>query len=414
MALLACACARETPPAPSAPASASGDAREVPTARAEIGPWERSLRAVGSLAAFEEATIATKVPGRLVELRVDLGSPIHAGEVLARIDRRDYELAVARSEAALGRARAALGLPAQGEDDRVDPEATAAVREARAVLAERASNRERVQTLSGSGVASQSARDEAESSFRVAESRLQNALENVAALQAALVERRAELAIARAALSDTDIVAPFEGATLERLAGTGDFLSAGDPIARVARLDPLRLRLSIPEREGGQVRIGQTVRLLLEGSEDVHAGTIARISPAVGERNRALLVEAEVSNPATDAPGDGAAAGGDGEPANGSHRPATRGRALRPGAFARAEVVVDPAARALFVPLEAVTSFAGIDKVIAIEDGRAVERRVVLGRRDERRVEVVSGLEPGAEVVLSPGGLQAGTPVRAR
>lgn len=417
--LLAGACAGETSspsgraPAASAPAL---DPREVETARAELSPWERSLHAVGSLAAFEEATIATKVPGRLVELRVDLGAPIRAGEVVARIDRRDYELAVARAEAALGRTRAALGLPAQGDDDRVDPEATAAVREARAVLAERASNRDRVQTLSGSGVASQASRDEAESTFRVAESRLQDALEGVLALQAALVERRAELAIARAALADTDVLAPFDGATLERLAGTGDFLSAGDPIARVARLDPLRLRLSIPERESSKVRVGQPVRLLLEGSDGVHAGAIVRISPEVGARNRALVVEAEVANTAPSAavgingeapPGGDGGDGGDVRLERGS-------RGLRPGAFARAEIVVDPAARAVVVPPAALTTFAGLDKVIVIEDGKATERRVSIGRRDERRVEVLSGLEPGEEVVLSPGSLQAGTPVRSR
>ena len=196
------------------------------------------------------------------------------------------------------------------------------------------------------------------------------------------------------------IRAPFDGTTLERIAGTGGFLAAGDPIARVACVDPLRLRLDIPERESVLVELGQTVRLFLETGSASRAGTIVRISPTVGIRNRALVVEAEVPNPR--APSSNATLDEAGS--------RTEGR-LRPGAFVRAEIVLDAEARALTVPSEAVVGFAGIDKVIEVEGGRAVERRVVLGRRDGQRVEVLSGLAPGAQVVLAPGGLAAGEAV---
>ena len=109
-----------------------------------------------------------------------------------------------------------------------------------------------------------------------------------------LTERRVQVAIAHAALADTDVAAPFDGATLERLAGTGDYLAAGDPIARVARLDPLRLRLEIPERESALVRVGQTVRIELESAGQTREGSIARISPVITAANRTLLVEAEI------------------------------------------------------------------------------------------------------------------------
>jgi multidrug efflux pump subunit AcrA (membrane-fusion protein) len=446
LALAACSRAPAAPPAAAQTGAESGPLREVETAKAELVPWERTIEAVGSLAAFEQATVGAKVPGRLAEITVDLGSEIHAGQVIARIERRDYELALSRSQAALGAARAALGLPAEGEDDRVEPEETAAVKQARAVLAETSAARARVVALRGQGVSSQAEEDVAESAFRVAESRLQTALEDVATRRATLVQRRTELAIARAALDDTEIKAPFDGAVLERLAGTGDFLSAGNPIARVARLDPLRLRLEIPERESALVEVGQPVRLQLESEHEPRPGRIARISPAVGARNRALVVEAEIENPpalrlaegarevASSADGANHPAGGalpvtDGSlhPADGgitdghasdasaglarAHAPSA-GSGLRPGAFARAEIVIDPHAQTLSVPISAVRSFAGIDKLIVIENGKAVEKRVTLGRRDERRVEVLDGLAPGAEVVLMPGNLQTGTPVR--
>jgi multidrug efflux pump subunit AcrA (membrane-fusion protein) len=112
---------------------------------------------------------------------------------------------------------------------------------------------------------------------------------------------------------------------------------------------------------------------------------VARISPALDPRNRTLLVEIELGNPDL---------------------------ALRPGAFAAADIVVDPDRQALTIPAEAVMTFAGVDKVMEVREGVAHEVRIAIGRRDPARVEVLSGLGPGAEVVLTPGNLRSGAAVR--
>jgi multidrug efflux pump subunit AcrA (membrane-fusion protein) len=85
--------------------------------------------------------------------------------------------------------------------------------------------------------------------------------------------------------------------------------------------------------------------------------------------------------------------------------------ALRPGAFATADIVVDPRQSAVLLPASAVVSFAGVTKVVTVADGRAVEKRVQLGRRAGERVEVVAGLAAGESVVAEPGNLTAGQPV---
>ena len=79
---------------------------------------------------------------------------------------------------------------------------------------------------------------------------------------------------------------------------------------------------------------------------------------------------------------------------------------------ARAEIVVDADAQTLSVPADALVRFAGIDKVIAVEGGKSVERRVTIGRTDGARVEILNGLAAGDEVVLAPGNLPAGSAVR--
>ena len=151
------------------------------------------------------------------------------------------------------------------------------------------------------------------------------------------------------------------------------------------RVDPVRVRLEIPEREAAAVVAGQTVRVELGNPANPREGKVVRLSPAFDPENRTLTVEAELPNQ------DGS---------------------LRPGSFVEAHIVVDPAALALTIPAEAIVSFAGIDRVFVVRDGSAEERRVTLGRREVGRAEVLDGIEQGDAVILSPGKLASGTPVR--
>jgi len=293
-------------------------------------------------------------------------------------------LRVDQALAALQQARARLGLPAEGTDDRVVPEQTSLVRQAHAVLEEARLTRERTERLWQEGGIARAQLDAAVAALAVAEGRYQDALEEVRTRQALLLQRRSELALALQQLADTAIVSPIDGAVSERRASVGEFLAAGAPVATLVKLHPLRLRLSVPERDAGAVRVGQPVRVTVEGVSQDARGRVARVSPAISEQNRTLLVEAEVLNE------DGV---------------------LRPGAFARADIVVAGDVRVVTVPSTAVVTFAGVEKVLTVKDNRAVEVRVQTGRRLGDSVEVVSGISAGARVIAQPGNLAAGQPV---
>jgi membrane fusion protein, multidrug efflux system len=374
----------------------SAPAVEVVAGEARNEPWPRVLTVVGSLAVDERATLGTKVSGRLAALEIDLGQAVKRGQTLARIDATDYELAVRQAQALLQQARAQLGLAPVGSDgaadpadgggaDGIDPEQTPRVRAARAVLDEADANLQRGTSLLQQKVIGQSEFDKLQADQRVAQSDFQDALQQVQSDVAVLAQRHAGLEIARQQVADTQILAPFDGVVLERLAGQGDFLSTGARVASLVRIDPLRLRAEIPERSAPQVRAGQSVRFTVEGDEKTYQASLARIRPELDEQSRMLLAEADVANP------DGA---------------------LRAGSFARIEIVIDSSASALSVPASAVRSFAGVDKVLAVAGGVLVEKRVTLGRRESARVEVLAGLAAGERVVLEPGNLQSG--LRAR
>ncbi|MCP5525603.1 MAG: efflux RND transporter periplasmic adaptor subunit [Verrucomicrobiales bacterium] len=346
-------------------------------------PMERTVVATGSFLAREQSVLSAKVPGRLQRVTVDIGSVVKTGDLLAQVEPRDYELRVQEAEAALSQARAELGLPLTGDDDQVALEAVSAVRQVKAVLDEATRNRERVRQLSESGIASAAESDSVEATFAVAKSRYDAALDQARTRIAALGQRRVELEVARKQLSDTGVKAPFDGVVQQRVAGVGEYVAAGVPILRLVATDPLRLRLEVPERDAPLVQAGQRVLATTEGDPRVHEGRIARMSPAITESNRMLIVEADLPNSG----------------------------ALRPGLFARARIVVDPDEPGLSIPDNALVTFAGIEKIVTVKDGKALERTVTTGRRGPDWIEVLSGLTAGEEVILDPAGLRTGQPV---
>ena len=338
----------------------------------------------GTLAAEEQVVLGMKVNGRLQEMRVDIGSRVSKGDVLARLDPTDYQLRVDQALAALQQARVRLGLSPDGTDEKVDPQKTATVKQAQATLDETRSKLSRATLLFNQQLISQNDLDVATAAFQVSEGRFQDALEEVRNRQAILAQRRSELELARQLLIATDLRAPFDGAVRERNALPGEFIAIGAPVATLVRLHPLRLRLAVPEREAANVRVGQEVRVRAEGDANAYSGKIVRLSPAIEEGSRTLLIEAEVPN--------------------------ERG-VLRPGAFAKAEIVTESDHSVISVPATAIVTFAGIEKVILVKDGKSVERGVQTGRRDGDRVEITQGLAVGDVVVVQPGNLVSGQPV---
>lgn len=378
------ACGKDTTPARAAGHTKAQEPRAVRVVIASVGPFPRTVIVTGTLAADEEVVAGFKVAGRVSEIAVDLGSPVRKGQVLARLDPTDFRLRVEQAEAALRQVRAGLGLPRDGSGESVDPEKTALVREARAVLEEARLNRDRTALLWEKNYIARSEADASLSRLLVAESRYQAALEEIRNRQELLAERSSGLALARQQLADAVLSAPIDGAVRERRTSVGEYLAAGAPVFGLVRIHPLRLRVAVTERDASSVRVGQAVRVRPEGDPAVHAGRVARLSPSIQEQNRTLIVEAEVAN---------------------------RDGRLRPGSFARAEIVVEADRTAVMVPASTVVTFAGLEKVFCIKDGKSVEKRIRTGRRSGDRVEILEGVVAGEAVVADPGNLVGGTPV---
>ncbi len=348
----------------------------------------RVVTAPGTLAADERISFSLKVAGRLSKLNVDLGSIVHKGQVIAQLETTDFQTRVEQSDAALQQSRVRLGLPPEAtddpNDDRIVIENTALVRQNRAQLVEAQRNRERAAQLVEQGVQPKAELDRTDAALKVAESRYQDAIEEIRNRQGVLAQRRSELELARQQLAYTTLRAPTDGSVLEKRAVVGEFVASGTPVVTVVRVHPLRLRIEVPEREAQGIRAGLPVAVAVEGDADKYSGRVVRLSPAISEQSRTLIIEAEVDN--------------------------QRGK-LRPGSFAKAQIQTSTNNGVVTVPPSAVITFAGIQKVYLVKDNKAVERPVVIGRRDPAWVEITEGLKAGELVIDAPGNLVTGQPV---
>lgn len=384
VATIAAACgerapAERTPPAPR-------EVRLVEVGRIEL---TRTIPVTGVLAAQDELVLGMQVAGRLQLLTVDVGDTLEAGTTVAALDPRDFELERDRAAAALVAAHARLGLREDQNVADVDVEATAPVLEAHATLREATVQRERVVTMVQEQLTATAQLQTADAALAVAQSRLQAARDEVRTWVAESQQRRVELMQANKRLLDARVQAPWRGRVAARHATAGQVVAAGEAIVTLVRVDPMRLRLQVPDRRAAGVAVGQEVRFTVDGRDgEERTGRVVRRGATIDRASRTLLVEAEVAN------ADGA---------------------LLPAAFCRARIVAGIEA-VVAVPKASLLTFAGVDRVFTAEKDRngalrAKGRIVQTGRRTDDRVEILQGIAAGDHIVADAAGLSPETPV---
>ncbi|MEO8179179.1 MAG: efflux RND transporter periplasmic adaptor subunit [Deltaproteobacteria bacterium] len=366
-------------------AAEPGPPREVQLEPVVLQEIAQQIEISGTLAADVQVSLSTKVPGHLAHVLVDLSSPVKQGQVVAQIEATDYENGVRQAEAALAQVRAQLGLWGKSATSKVELESTPGVRQAQATLEEARANAQRMDALAAQGLTPEAELTTARATLARAEAALQTARQEVQLRQAELAQRDSELAIARQRLADTLIRSPIDGFVQTRWVNRGEYLAVGARVVDVMRIDPLRLRVALPERDAQRVAQGQAVEVTLDSAPPAATarGVVARVAPGFDADSRSLLIEADIPNPGS----------------------------LRPGHFVRARIVVG-VRKVPTVSRTALVSFAGLDKVLLVQDGKVVEIPVTLGDSAGDRVEVLRGLVPGQLVVRAPGSLQQGQAVR--
>lgn len=374
----------------SKPSTVSAEAKPAPlaitTTVVEERPIDRFLRVSGSLAADEQAEVSAEAAGRIVDTPVERGTRVAEGTVLARISGTEASAQLQEAEANAAQIAARLGL---APEESFEPTRVPDVMNAKAALELAEAEFARMKSLLEQKVVSQSEFDQrrtqveaARQQYRIAEN---SAQQSYRSLQAA----RARVALARKAMADTTVRAPFAGLVAERLVSAGDYVTKGTRVATIVRIDPMRVELTVPEQSVALVGVGQAVRLTVDAyPNEVFEARVRFVSPALRKDQRALTVEAIAPNP---------------------------GGRLKPGLFATASIQQPAGPAALLLPASAVETVSGTSRVYVVKNDQIEERIVTIGERVGERIEMTSGVRQGEVVAAEPRGrLTDGVAVRAQ
>ena len=233
----------------------------------------------------------------------------------------------------------------------------------------------RIRSLLEQRVVSQSEFDQRRTQVEAARQQYEASKNGAAQQYQALQGARARVSMARKALGDTVVRAPFTGLIAERLVSVGDYVTRGTKVAVVVRINPLRAQLTVPEQFISAISPGQPITFEVDAyAGRQFEGRVRYVSPTLQADQRALTVEAVVPNP---------------------------GNELKPGLFATARIQQPTPTQAVLVPAAAVRTAGGTSRVFVVNGDHVDERVVTVGQTLDTLVEITNGLKAGERVATA-------------
>lgn len=385
--LLIAGCSRESEKAEAATTKVP-EPIVVQTVAAQSRLLDKTIAVTGSLLPDESVTVSSEVPGRVQSVGADFGNYVKKGQILAELDKQELTIAVERAKASLAQALARLGLEPGQEN--VSPESTPAMRQAQAQMEDAKSKFDTATSLVKSGDISQERFTEAQKMYEARRALYEASRDESRTLMAQVKALQAEVRLAQKRLSDATVRAPFDGEVSQKHVSPGQYIKENTPILTVVKTSPLRLRVEIPEAAAGGIRSGTRLTFTTDAAQGVQfAAVIRELNPSLDAQSRTLTAEARLS-------------GNDNR--------------LRPGMFVQVRLVVTKGAQAVVVPKRALYNIAGLTKVFTVQNGRAVEHKIMPGQEVDDWVEVPrAAVQPGDQVAVSAlTQLIQGTPVKPK
>ncbi|MGA7850032.1 MAG: efflux RND transporter periplasmic adaptor subunit [Terriglobales bacterium] len=321
------------------------EAVSVPTVavvQPQVQPGNDELVLPGNLQAFIESPIFARTNGYLLRWYKDIGSKVEKGELLAAIDTPEVDQELSQAKANREQIKAALGLAK--------------------ISADRWANLRKTDSVS------QQEADQQASGY-------EQALANLAAADAN-VRRLEELE------SFKNVYAPFSGVLTRRNVDPGALINsgaqaAGKELFDIARVDPLRVYVSVPQAYAPNIRVGMKANVTLqEFPGQKFIGTVARTAEAIDLATRTLNTEVDVPNK-------------DGK--------------LLPGSFGQVHFAAGTSVPRVTVPVNAMLFRAeGAQVAVVDKDGKVHLRPITIGRDFGATLEILGGIDVSDQIIINP------------
>ncbi|MGB8480433.1 MAG: efflux RND transporter periplasmic adaptor subunit [Acidobacteriaceae bacterium] len=356
------------------------------------------VTAEGVLYPIQQASISPKITAPVRKFYVQRGDKVHRGQLLAVLENKDLAAAVVSAQGGYDQAQATYasttssGLPEEIQTANLN------VVNTKATLAAQQKLYDSENKLYQQGAIARRQLDATEVALTVAQSAYETAEKHLQNLQAAGVEQRKKAAQgqletahgqylgAAAQLGYTEIRSPIDGAVADRAVYPGDIAPAGTPLLIVMDTSKVVVRLHIPQQQAQLLQLGQTATLRIPGLDRDVPAKVTVLSPALDPNSTTEEIWVEADN---------------------------RKGELKPGTTANVSITAKTIADALVIPAAAIlTGPNGQTSVMVVKsDSRAYAQDVKTGIRQGPRIQVLSGLQAGEQVIV---GGQYGLPDKTK
>jgi RND family efflux transporter MFP subunit len=336
--------------------------------------WPAWTEVAGTVRATTSTTLASRVMGYIREMKVNPGDRVSTGQLLVTIDARDLEAGLLHARAV---EQEALSGVAEAENG---------IAAAKAQLSLAQVTFKRMDDLFNQKSISNQEFDEAQARFRTAEANYQMALSKRSQTDAKIAQARQAVASASVARSYSEIRAPFAGIVTEKRAEAGQMATPGAPLLTIEQNKGFRVEAPVEESALGDVRLGQSVPVLLGSASEPVPAKITEIVPAIDPGSRSFLIKATLPHTPT----------------------------LRTGSFARVRIPKGTRS-SILIPADAISQRGDLQSVYVLDGNIARLRMVTSGQRLDSRVEILSGLREAEKVVYPrPASIRDGIRVEVR
>jgi len=373
--------------------------RPVELSEVQRDSIDRIIAVDGILRALNQSGVTSKISAPVKRFLVNRGDHVRQGQLVAVLENRDLAAAVTDAKGAVDQAEATLRNVSNASVPDEISKAQADVTAAKQTMDAAQKVVESRQLLLQQGAIARRLVDEAAVAYAQANSQFDTAqthltsvqavgrVENVKVVAAQLDSAKGKLEAAQAQLSYAQIFSPISGVVADRPVFEGELAVPGMPLLTILDISSVIARVNVPQSEAGWVKVGQVARVMsVDGVEA--AGKVTIVSPAVDPQGTTLEVWVQAANP---------------------------GEKLRPGGTVHVTINAETVRNAVVVPPAALlpSSEGGSSVFVVGPDMVAHERKIQAGIRTPEKVQVLSGVDAGARVIVAGGlGLQDGAKVK--
>jgi len=354
--------------------------QKVKIEKALVSPVEDTYEAMGTVRSKTISVLSSKVLGRIVSLPVREGDRVKAGQLLVEIDNREMKAQLQKSQAGLKETQYALD-----EIEKAIRAGEAEKKAADARLELASSTLDRFKNLFERRSVSSQEFDEVQTKNTAAKADADQASERLQALLAKknqiiarIDQAKADTENAGAFLSHSRILSPIDGIVTTKPADLGQMAAPGTPLLSVEDESRYRLEALVEESRIGRIHLGDTVSVSIDAlGQKPMPGQVSEIVPELDPSSRSYVIKIDLRNP--DSPPN-----------------------LRSGLFGKARFNTGTK-QVLTVPVHSVLERGQLTFVYVVDPTKIAHMRLIqTGKRYGDRVEILSGLSEGDQVVLEP------------